>query len=89
MGSSASSVGSLPCQVMQRTAAGDMQPMDPSRLRETTGSGGAQDHLAVKVQGPSGQEMPEVTLPDKQGRIIAETNGSDCRIIVEPGQTDQ
>lgn len=89
MGSSASSVGSLPCQVMQRTAAGDMQPMDQSRLRETTGSGGAQDHLAVKVQGPNGQEMPEVTLPDKQGRIIAETNGSDCRIIVEPGRTDQ
>jgi hypothetical protein len=89
VGSSASSVGSLPCQVMQRTATGDMQPMDPSRLRETTGSGGAQDHLAVKVQGPNGQEMPEVTLPDKQGRIIAETNGSDCRIIVEPGRTDQ
>jgi hypothetical protein len=31
--------------------------------------------------------MPEVTLPDRQGRIIAETNGTNCRIIVEPGQT--
>ena len=85
--SAASGAGSMPCQVMQRTASGDMQPMDPNRLRETTGSGSAQDHLAVKVQGPNGQEMPEITLPDKQGRIIAETNGSDCRIIVEPGQT--
>jgi len=89
MSSNASSAGSVPCQVMQRTASGDMQPIDPSRLRETTGSGSAQDHLAVKVQGPNGQEMPEVSLPDKQGRIIAETNGSDCRIIVEPGPTDR
>lgn len=87
--SNASSAGSMPCQVMQRTASGDMQPMNPSRLRETTGAGAGQDHLAVRVQGPNGQEMPEVTLPEKQGRIIAETNGSDCRIIVEPGQADR
>jgi hypothetical protein len=33
--------------------------------------------------------MPEVALPDSQGRIIAETNGSDCRIIIEPGQTNR
>ena len=89
MSSNASSAGSVPCQVMQRNASGDMQPIDPSRLRETTGSGSAQDHLAVKVQGPNGQEMPEVSMPDKQGRIIAETNGSDCSIIVEPGPTDR
>ena len=81
--------GAVPCQVMQRTASGDMQPMDPSRLRETTGAGAGKEHLAVKVQGPNGQEMPEVVLPDTQGRIIAETNGSDCRIIVEPGQTNR
>lgn len=90
MSGSASSASSMPCQVMQRTASGDTQPIDPSRLRETTGSGrSAQDHLAVKVQGPNGQEMPEVVLPDSQGRIIAETNGSDCRIIIEPGQTNR
>jgi hypothetical protein len=87
---SGSASSAMPCQVMQRTASGDMQPIDPSRLRETTGSGRAgQDHLAVKVQGPNGQEMPEVALPDSQGRIIAETNGSDCRIIIEPGQTSR
>jgi hypothetical protein len=64
---------------MQRTASGDMQPIDPSRFRETTGSGRAgRDHLAVKVQGPNGQEMPEVALPDSQGRII-----------IEPGQTNR
>ena len=79
----------MPCQVMQRSASGDTQPMDPSRLRETNGSGASKEHLAVKVKGPDGQEMPEVALPDRQGRIIAETNGSDCRIIIEPGQANR
>ena len=87
--SNASGAGSMPCQVMQRSASGDTQPMDPSRLRETTGSGASKEHLAVKVKGPDGQEMPEVALPDRQGRIIAETNGSDCRIIIEPGQANR
>jgi hypothetical protein len=86
MSSNAASNGAMPCQVMQRTASGDMRPMDPSQLRQTTGSGTVQDHLAVRVQA-NGQQMPEVTLPDRQGRIIAETNGTNCRIIVEPGQT--
>ncbi len=89
MSSNASTGGAMPCQVMQRTASGDMKPMDPSQLRQTTGSGGQQEHLAVTVQGPNGQQMPQVTLPDRQGRIIAETNGSDCRIIIEPGQTNR
>jgi uncharacterized protein DUF1236 len=85
MSSNASS-GSMPCQVMRRTASGDMQPMDPSQLRQTTGSGTNSDRLAVRVQAPNGQQMPEVTLPDREGRIIAEANGSDCKIILEPGQ---
>jgi hypothetical protein len=79
--------GPMPCQVMQRMGSGDLQPMDLSQLRQTTGSGGEQNHLSVRVQGPNGQQMPEVTLPDQQGRIVAETNGSDCRIIVESGPT--
>lgn len=85
---SSNSSGALPCQVEQRTASGEMHLVDPSKLRETTGSAAGKEHLAVRVQGPNGQEMPEVTLPDSQGRIIAETNGSDCRIIIEPGQTN-
>jgi len=89
IGTNISSGGVLPCQVEQRTASGDMQAVDPSKLRETTGSAGGKERLAVRVQGPNGQEMPEVTLPDSQGRIIAETNGSDCRIILEPGQTSR
>jgi hypothetical protein len=89
MSSNASSGGAMPCQVMQRTASGDMQQIDPSQLRQTTGSGGEQGHLAVTVQGPNGQQMPQIALPDRQGRIIAETNGSECRIIIEPGQTDR
>ena len=79
--------GSMPCQVMQRSASGDMKPVDSAQLRQTTGSGGNSDRLAVKVQAPNGQQMPEVTLPDREGRIVAETDGSGCRIIVEPGRT--
>jgi len=89
LSSNTSSSAALPCQVEQRTASGDMQPVDPSKVRETTGSAGGKERLAVRVQGPNGQQMPEVTLPDRQGRIIAETNGSDCRIILEPGQTSR
>jgi hypothetical protein len=77
--------GSAPCQVFRRTASGDLDRMDPAKLRETTGSGNS-DHLAVKVQAPNGQDMPEVTLQQQEGRIIAETDGSGCRIILEPGQ---
>ena len=84
--SSSTSGGAMPCQVMQRTASGDTKPIDPAQLRQTTGSGGKSDRLAVRVQAPNGQQMPEVTLPDREGRIIAEANGSDCRIILEPGQ---
>jgi hypothetical protein len=64
MSSSASAAGSMPCQVMQRTASGDMKPMDDAQLRETTGSGGSSDRLAVKVQEPNGQQMPDIALPE-------------------------
>ena len=81
------SSGGMPCQVMRRTASGDMSPISPSDLRQTTGSGGNNDRLAVKVQAPNGQQMPEVALQQREGRIIAETDGSNCRIILEPGNT--
>jgi hypothetical protein len=87
MSGSSGGSGSMPCQVMERTASGDMKPVDASQLRQTTGSGGSNDRLGVKVQAPNGQQMPEVTLPDRQGRIIAETDGSGCKITIEPGQT--
>jgi hypothetical protein len=83
------SAGSMPCRVMEKTASGDMHPVNPSRFRETTGSGSNDEHLAVRVQGPDGQEMPELALPGQQGRIVAETNGTDCRIIIEPGQSER
>lgn len=77
----------MPCQVMQRSASGDMKPMDEPQLRETTGSGGSSDRLAVTVQAPSGQQMPNIALPEHRGRIIAETDGKGgCQIIMEPGQ---
>jgi hypothetical protein len=79
--------GGMPCEVMRRTASGEMTPVSPSQLRQTTGSGGGSDRLAVKVQAPNGQEMPEVALPAREGRIIAETNGTECRITLEPGTT--
>ena len=86
MSSSASAGGSIPCRVMQRTASGDMKPMDDAQLRETTGSGASSDRLAVKVQAPNGQQMPDIALPEQLGRIIAETDGNGgCRITMEPG----
>lgn len=86
MSGNTSGGSAMPCQVMRRTASGETRPIDPAQLRHTTGSGGSSDRLAVRVQAPNGQQMPEVTLPDRQGRIVAETDGSGCRIIIEPGQ---
>ena len=85
MTTSSSGSGAAPCQVFKRTASGKLDRMDPSQLHETTGSGNS-DRLSVKVQAPNGQDMPEVALNQQQGRIIAETDGSGCRIILEPGQ---
>ena len=86
--STSSDSGSAPCQIFRRTASGDLNRLDPSQVRETTGSGNS-DRLAVRVQAPNGHEMPEVALPSSEGRIVAETDGSGCRIILEPGRTDR
>jgi hypothetical protein len=85
MTTSSSGGGAAPCEVFKRTASGKLDRMDLSQLRETTGSGNS-DRLSVGVRAPNGQEMPEVSLQQQQGRIIAETDGSGCRIILEPGQ---
>jgi hypothetical protein len=78
--------GSAPCQIFRRTASGDLKRLDSAEARETTGSGSS-DRLAVRVQAPNGQEMPELALPSSKGRIVAETDGSGCRIVIEPGRT--
>jgi hypothetical protein len=77
----------LPCQVFRRTASGTLNRLQPDRVRsETTGSGSNGGRLAATVMAPNGQQMPELSLRSQTGRIVVETDGSGCRIIMEPGR---
>jgi hypothetical protein len=86
-GTSVSMSGSPPCQVMRREASGQTVPVNPEDLsRSTTGSGATdRNQLAVTVQAPNGQSMPSIALPDRTGQIVVATDGTDCKITIEPG----
>ncbi len=79
--------GAPPCQVVRREASGQTVPVDPSELsRSTTGSGSHDSNrLAVTVQAPNGQTMPQIELGDQPGQIVVATDGHDCKISIEPG----